>query len=152
MITIQDQIDSLRESLKAQSIGLENVYNQFQKYELSKIDEKIEDLLKKIKRYELQENVEEFDIDVRTYPMNIRINLRVKTNFGSCIYSFDYPPAMEYQLAHVVQAAYVSMLESLYEKHDKRGGKYPINDTGSKKWLDENGETFLDLNEKRISS
>lgn len=150
MISIQDQIDSLRESLSSQAIGIQNVYNEFKKYELSKINEKIEDLLEKIKTYELQENMKEFDIDVQTYPMNIKVNLRVKTNFGSCVYSFDYPPALEYQLSHVIQGTYVSMLTSLYKAHDERGGKY-MGDSGCKAWHDQNGDTFVDMGELRMS-
>ena len=150
MKSIEDKLHDLDAKLEAYAQGLQNVYNEFKKYELNKIDTRISDLLTKIKNYELQKDVKEFNIDVWSYPMNVRTKLRIKTNFGEVIYKFDFPPALEYQLSHVIQANYINMLNRLYDEHDKRGGKY-MGDEGCKAWVDENGDTFVNLGESLMS-
>jgi len=147
--SIKDRLDQIEKQMVDYSVGLANVYNEFQKYSLSKIDEKINDLLTKVKDYELQKDVKELDLEVCPFPMNIKVKMRIKTNFGQCIYSFDYPPALEYQLAHVIQGTYVSMLNKLYDAHDARGGKY-MGDAGCKAWMEENGETIVDFGADRM--
>jgi hypothetical protein len=93
----------------------------------------------------IKEEKKIIDIDIASYPMNTRVNLNVKTNFGRCIYSFNYPPALEYELGKTIQTVYNRILNDLYEAHDARGGKY-MGDKGCKAWMDENGETFVDFN------
>ncbi len=92
-----------------------------------------------------EEEKKSIDIDIASYPMNTHVSLNVKTNFGRCIYSFNYPPALEYELGKTIQNVYKKMLDDLYEAHDARGGKY-MGDAGCKAWFDANGETFVDFN------
>lgn len=143
---INQRLDEIDERLHQSSIGLTNVYEEFKKYELSKIESKIDDLLIKIKNYELQKEVVSLDVDIKKYPMEIAVKISVETNFGDVVNKLTYPPSLEYQLSHVIQAAYVHMLNRLYETHDARGGKY-MGDEGCKQWMDDNGKTHIDLND-----
>lgn len=145
MITVQDEILSLKRQLEAQAIGLQNVYNEFEKYKLSDINEKIDRLLLKIDVYEKSKNVEQVDVEIKSYPMDIKVNMRVETNFGDAVCSFNYPPLLEYELHKQINGTYVRMLNGLYEEHEKRGGKF-MGDEGCAHWMKENGETHLDFN------
>lgn len=139
-----NELNEIRLSLQANAVGLQNVYNEFKKYEFSLIDEKINELNKRLDHYEKNKSVKSFDLDISTYPMNIRINMKINTNFGSISCIFDYPQALEHELSDRISAAYVNLLEKLYKAHDERGGKY-IGENDCKKWMDENGKTIVEL-------
>ncbi len=131
-------------TLLANQIGLTNVYNEFQKYSLSDISKRMDYMLDKIRIYELQKEVKDFTVNIDSFPMNIRVNLQIRTNFGKITYTYDHPPSLESQLSHTIQGQYIFMLNKLYEEHDKRGGKY-MGDSGCGEWHKENGDTIINI-------
>lgn len=72
LLSIKDRLDEIEKQMVDYSIGLTNVYNEFQKYSLSDIGNRIEELLTKIKHYELQKSVDSFDLDINPFPMKRR--------------------------------------------------------------------------------
>jgi hypothetical protein len=146
-----NEIEELRLMIQANAIGLQNVYDEFKKYKANFLIEKIDELNKRLDHYEKEKNVKYFDLDISSFPMNIRIKMKIKTNFGEISYIFDYPPNLEYELHQKIGAAYKNLLNDLYDAHDKRGGKY-IGDEGCKKWMDENGLTIIEVPSSLISN
>lgn len=139
-----EKIEALEQSLQANSEGLQNVYTEFQKFNFKECMAKIDAVNERLEHYERDKNVEEFDLDIQSFPMNIRINLKIKTNFGEITKSFDYPPAIEYQIGPRLAYAYENLLNMLYEEHEIRGGKF-IGEEGAKDWFDNNEKTIINL-------
>ncbi len=139
-----ERLQEISEKIDAHAIGVQNVYNEFKKYQLSELSEKIDALNARLEHYEKEKNVSGLEINIRSFPMNVSISINIITNFGQIKDKFNYPPALEYKIGPVIGACYSNMLDKLYSEHDKRGGRY-IGDEDCKKWLDENGETIIDL-------
>lgn len=141
---ILDKIARLEESMSANCVGLQNVYNEFNKYKLSDIYQKIEDLTLKLDHYKKDKNVTDFGLDIKSYPFNIRVNFKIKTNFGEISQIIDYPPAIEYRIGNWIAHMYIILLNKLYQEHEKKGGKY-LGEEGFKEFIDKNGETIVNL-------
>lgn len=141
---LESTIKDCHRTSTAQSIGLQNVYAEFKKYSAENIFQKIEAINKRLDHYEREKNVQSFDLNVQSFPMSIRINLQIKTNFGSIDYTYDYPPSLEYQLGKNIGGVYNKLLNKLYEEHESRGGKF-IGQEGCKAWMDDNVETIVHM-------
>lgn len=144
MNEVLDIISRLEESIAANSIGLQNVYGEFNKYKLSDISNKIEALNKRLDHYEKDRNVTDFGLDIQPYPFNIRVSFIIRANFGEISQIIDYPPALEYKMGNWISHVYASLLDKLYEEHDKKGGKH-IGEEGFKDFMDEHGKTIIKL-------
>src|SRR5574337_883894 len=90
----------------------------------------------------MKEINQELDLDISSYPMDVRVKIRVKTNFGEISYMFCWPPRCEDELGNVIQGQYYSMINELYKAHENRGGKF-MGDNGFGIWMKENGETIV---------
>lgn len=134
----------IEQSLAANSVGLQNVYNEFEKYKISDITAKIDNINLRLDHYERDKNVEDFDLDIQSYPMNIRIGFNIRTNFGQIIQSIDFPPCKEYEIHKFIGNVYNRLLNTLFEEHEKRSGKH-IGEPGCKEWFDKNGKTIIKL-------
>lgn len=141
--SLYKDIDSLRGQVNSQAIGLQNVYAEFEKYRVSEIDKKIDALMERLDFHEKLKNVEQLDIEVKRWPFQIKVNLVVKTNFGSNSRSYSYHPLSERVLANEINAQYIGMLKELHETHEARGGKY-VGEDGFGDFIREHGETVID--------
>lgn len=144
MKELLEKVAQLEKSLTANSVGLQNVYNEFSKYAFSDISNKIKDLNDRLDHYERDKNVTDFGLDIQRYPFNIRVRFLIITNFGEISQTIDYPPFLEYKLGSWISHVYTRLLENLYDDHEKRGGKY-MGEDGCKDWLDKNGKTIVAL-------
>ena len=144
MQEILEKIARVEESLAANALGLQNTYDEFKKYTFSNISDKIDRLNKRLDHYEKDKNVTDFGLEIQPYPFNIRINFIIKTNFGQIARVIDYPPALEYKLGNCIAYTYESLLNTLYEAHKQRGGKF-IGEEGCQEWMDNNEKTIVNL-------
>lgn len=144
MKEVLDKISRLEESLAANSVGLQNVYGEFNKYALSDISKKIETLNERLDHHEKNRNVTDFGLDIQSYPFNIRVSFTIRANFGEISQVIDYPPALEYKIGNWISYVYTSLLDKLYDEHAKKGGKH-IGEEGFKDFMDEHGKTLIKL-------
>jgi hypothetical protein len=142
MKEILDRINNIELTLKANDIGLQNVYDEFKKYGALELSGKMNLLNKRLDHYEREKNVMCFDLGIQSFPMNIRISLKIKTNFGEISQTHDYPPSLEYNIGGHLSNFYSSLLEELYNAHESRGGKF-IGEEGCREWMENNGETII---------
>jgi hypothetical protein len=142
-----ERIKYLEGALEARSAGFQWVYEKFTEYKLSGISKRIEQLNQRFEHYEKEKNVTDFCLDIQPYPFNIRVSIKIRTNFGEISQINDYPPSMEYQIGNWISGIYRVLLNQLYDEHEKRGGKF-LGEKGFKEFLDENGKTVIDLEPK----
>ena len=137
---IGQSMDSIREHLTQNQIGIANVYSEFNKSQES---------IKK-ERQMLEDKT--LELTIKSYPMNTRIIIKIETNFGEIDYSLDYPP-LSGKIGEFIQNCYNGLLDELYDKHEERGGSFLGEGKGWKEWIDENGRTIIHkepLNSPRI--
>lgn len=135
------RLDEIEEMLFANSQGIQNVYNEFKH-----IKECVECMNKSTEEIKKESNIADHPIQlllkISSFPLNIRIDITIMTNFGEISHIFDYPPFHEGRIQEVIKNVYFSLLNELYEEHTNKGGKFPGED-GAKEYFDKNGLTTI---------
>jgi hypothetical protein len=143
---LKDQMITIQNSIQSNSIGITNVYDEFNKFHsgYKKANELVELVNTRLDHFEKEKQVEEFDLEINRFPMDILVKIKIITNFGSIDWAYSFPPMAEVELHKSINHVYKNMLIDLYNEHDKRGGKH-MGDEGCKAWFDANGKTIIHL-------
>lgn len=137
---VDKKFEEIRKMIVDYSIGIQNVYNEIEKVR------KNLDLMKSLKERTDKETIPidevELMLRIKSYPMNIKVNMKIETNFGEINYEFDYPPFNESKLSEVLYTLYYNHLNELYEEHKNRGGKF-FAEEGWGNWVRNNEKTII---------
>jgi|SRR5579859_628494 hypothetical protein len=151
-MNITPELDQIKNLLSSYSIGVQNIYDEFQKIKESISIEDIESKCKLLKKAtDVMEKLlfaKELKLDFHNYPLNTLIEIRITTNFGEISYGFDYPPISSFRIGEVIQGCYESLIDELCKTHEGRGGKY-LGEYGFGEFLEMNGKTIIKKNYMR---
>lgn len=133
--------ESITKMLQDYSLGVQNVYN-----EMAAIRKRL-DIMNELQTRQEGETIpvdeSQLTLRIKSYPMNIRVLIKIETNFGSITDGFDWPPFNEDKLSQGIHHNYYRLLNQLYDTHEERGGHF-IGDDGCKEWMDKHGKTIIE--------